>query len=78
MARVIAQFTAEQVERWHELTGPVYPQAGSLRWSPPRPTGKSTDKPTDKPNGEPAADSKTRSAEAAPPAAESKPAAKEL
>jgi len=71
VARVVALFNSDQVSRWHELTGPIYPQAGSLRWFPPRSIGKPPDKSTEKRAGEAKTDS-------TPASAETKPAAREL
>ena len=69
VGRVVALLTADQARRWHELTGAVFPGAGSLRF--PRP-------PADKSTGQPAAESNAGPAGVPPASGESKPQAKEL
>jgi len=43
VARVVKLFNADQIRRWHELTGPIYPGAGSLRFRR-QPSRKTIDK----------------------------------
>jgi hypothetical protein len=69
VARAVALLTADQARRWHELTGPVYPGAGNLRF--PRP-------PAGKPDGETPAETTAGSAGPAPASSESKSPARDL
>lgn len=69
VAKVVALLSADQARRWHELTGPIYPGAGSLRFPRP-PAGKSA--------GETAGEPTTGSAGTAPATPESKSLAREL
>ncbi len=64
VAQVVAIFSPDQVKRWKELTGPIYPGAGSLR-VPRMPRGK--------PSSERNTEAKPGSAESAPPSSETKP-----
>jgi serine/threonine protein kinase len=61
--RVVTLFSSDQVNRWQELTGPIYPGAGSLRRQRP---------PGGKPSGDRPAEASTGTAGAVPAAPESK------
>jgi hypothetical protein len=52
VARVVKLFNTDQIRRWHELTGPIYPGAGTLRFRKPPPR-KSPDRSAAESNARP-------------------------